>query len=119
MTTGMKIWRKILGLIFDKPLANQENKRLQQSYSSPIVRIHLRDSFRYYEKGRWTTVSGELMAIRDPQRIIYRRCPMKWSDTGESLTEAEREKVFQAVGEHLDKSKVRWEFSDATAPNWK
>jgi hypothetical protein len=49
-------------------------------------------------------------------RILYRRCPMKWSDTGELLTEAEREKVFRKVGEYLDKGKIRWEFSDATAP---
>lgn len=119
MTTRMKIWRKILATIFERRFATREKKLLQRSYERPVVSVHLRDSFRYYEKGRWTTVSGELMAVRDPERIIYRNCPMKWNDTGEPLTAAEREYVFHAVGEHLNRSKIRWRFSDATAPNWK
>jgi hypothetical protein len=55
----------------------------------------------------------------DFDRIIYRHCPMKWNDAGEMLTSIERDKVFQKVGEHLDKRKVRWKFSDAGAENWK
>jgi hypothetical protein len=123
MTVGLKIWRvatKPLFRFFDKIAAHREQKNLQRSFARPVVECCSRDSFKYYEKGRWTMVSGELMSGgTGVDRILYRRCPMKWNDTAEPLTEAERERVFQAVGEHLDKSKVRWEFNDAAAPGWK
>jgi len=96
----------------------REKKLLQQSYANPIIRIHFRDSFKYYENGRWVTVSGELMASHDPQRVIFRHCPLKWDDSGPPLTPNERERVFQKVGEHLDERKVSWKFSDAVAENW-
>lgn len=123
MTLGLKIWRvatKPLFAFFDRVAAGRQQRNLQRSFAKPVVECCSRDSFKYYEKGRWTTVSGELMSgSTGIDRILYRLCPMKWNDTGEPLTEAERERVFQAVGEHLDKSKVRWEFSDAAAPGWK
>lgn len=96
-----------------------EAKRLRKSFTYPVIGGG-RDSFRYYEKGRWTTVVAEMMpGSTEIDKVIYRRCPMKWNDTGESLTEAEREKVFQTVGAYFDEKKMRWKFSDATAPNWK
>lgn len=98
--------------------ARRERKLLQQSYASPIVRIHFRDSFRYYENGRWVAVSGELMSgSTGIDRLIYRQGPLKWNDTDALLTPEEAEKVFQKVGEHLDKSKIRWKFSDASSGN--
>ena len=91
----------------------RERKLLQQSYASPIVRIHFRDSFRYYDKGRWVAVSGELMSGSSGiARLIYRQSPLKWNDAGVLLRPEEAEKVFQKVGEHLDERKVRWKFSD-------
>ena len=78
--------------------------------------IYLRDSLGYYENGRWVTVSGELMSgSAGFDRLIYRRSPLKWNDTGNLLTPEEAEKVFQKVGEHLDKRNIRWKFSDASA----
>ena len=117
MTLGLKIWRvatkPVFGL-FRKIAARREQKNLQRSFAKPVVECYLRDSFKYYEQGRWTTVSGELMSGRAAfDRIIY-RSPMRWNDTGGLLTEAESERAFQAVGEHLNKSKIRWEFYDAT-----
>jgi hypothetical protein len=116
MTTGLKIWRlvtKPLFALIDGLGSNLHTKNLRQSFDHPVISGG-RDSFRYYERGHWTTVSGELMSgSTGVDRIIYRRCPMKWNDTGEPLTEAEKEKAFQAVGEYLDKKKVRWKFSDA------
>ena len=96
-----------------------ENKRLRKSFAHPVIGGG-RDSFRYYEKGRWTTVSAEMMpGSTEIDKVIYRRCPMIWSDTGESLTAAERDDVFQAVGDYFDKKKIRWKFSDIVAANWK
>jgi len=94
-------------------LSYREKKRIQKSFTSPLVGINGRDSFRYYENGRWVTVWGELMSSRaDVERVIYRQCPLKWNDTGQALTTEEREKVFQKVGEHLDQSGVKWKFDD-------
>jgi len=115
----LRIWRKIMRLIFGRFLASREKERLQRSYTSPVIVGHLRDSFRYYENGRWVTVSGELMAGHDPQRVIFRNCPLKWNDSGPPLTSGEREKVFRKIGEYLDGKKVSWEFSDAVSETWK
>ena len=123
MTLGLQIWRaatRPLFGFFEKIAARREQRNLQRSFAKPVVECYSRDSFKYYEKGRWTMVSGELMSgSTGIARIIYRRCPMKWNDGGEPLTEAERDRVFQAVGEYLDMGKIRWEVSDASAPNWK
>ena len=84
---------------------------MRRSFVFPVVRCYQRDDFRYYENGRWTTVLGELMSgSTGVDRVIYRQCPLKWNDTGETLTAAEREKVFQKVGEHLDQSGIKWKF---------
>jgi len=110
MSKGQAVWRKMREM-FANLAQKREKKLLQQSHANPIVRIHFRDSFRYYEKGRWVTVSGELMSRRsDVKRVIYRQCALKWNDTGPALTTAERENVFQKVGEHLDRSGIQWKF---------
>jgi len=59
------------------------------------------------------------MAGHDPQRVIFRNCPLKWNDSGPPLTSGEREKVFRKIGEYLDGKKVSWEFSDAVSETWK
>lgn len=100
-----------MGAVFNRPLANREKKRLQQSHESPVVGSHSRDSFRYYERGRSVIVSGELMSGGTGiERVIYRDNQMKWDDTGELLTAEERDRALQKVGEYLDGKKIRWEF---------
>src|ERR1019366_3383908 len=109
--TKLLIWRKMMGMIFGRSFANREKERLRQSYTSPVVGIHSRDSFRYYDKVRSVIVWGELMSgSAGIDRVIYRDCQMKWDDTGEQLTPDERERALQKVREHLDERKVRWEF---------
>jgi hypothetical protein len=99
--------QSILGRFF----ANGEEKRRRQSHTHPVVRVHVRDDFRYYEKGRSVIVGGELMSgSTGTDRVIYRDCEMKWEDTGEQLTAEERERALQQVGKHLDSKNVRWEF---------
>jgi hypothetical protein len=98
---------------FAKLFSTGEERALRQSFARPVVRCYQRDAFRYYENGRWVTVDGELMSgCADVERVIFRRCPLKWNDTGEALTTEERAKVFQKVGEHLDKSGIKWKFDD-------
>jgi hypothetical protein len=100
-----------MGAIFGGSIANREKERLAQSHANPIVAIHSRDSFRYYENGHWVTVSGELMSgSTGVDRVIYRDSQMLWNDAGKQLSQEERKKVLQKIGEHLDKRKVRWEF---------
>lgn len=77
------------------------------------IRRYGSDSFKYCEKDRFTIIEGELMHGREGiDRIIFFYCPMKWSDSEKQLNAAERKKVFQAVGEYLDKHKIKWKFSD-------
>jgi hypothetical protein len=59
-------------------------------------------------------VAGELMSGRaDVDRVIYRQCPLMWNDTCQTLTADEGERVFQKVGEHFDRAKIKWKFIDA------
>jgi len=89
-----------------------EQRAIRRSFVIPVVRCYQKDGFRYYENGRWTTVAGELMSAHsDVQRVIYRQCPLKWNDKDETLTAAEREKVFQKVAEHLNRSGIKWKFN--------
>jgi hypothetical protein len=112
MTTGLKIWRMTVQPMLNAIDSFMEEKRLRKSFAHPVLGGG-RDSFRYYEKGRWTTVAAEMMpGSTEIDKVIYRDWPMKWSDTGESLTEAERGKVFQVVSEYFDRKKIRWKFSD-------
>ena len=62
------------------------------------IRPYGSDSFKYSESGRFTTVEGEL--TRDAEgnhRIIFRHCPMKWSNSKKPLSSMERRKVLKAV----------------------
>jgi hypothetical protein len=100
--------------MFNRLGAFLEKRRLRESFSRPFVRGHGRDSFRYYENGHWVTLEAELMSGRTGiDRVIYRRCPLKWDDSGEDLTPGEKEKVFRVLTDMLDREKVRWAFSDA------
>ena len=123
MTNGLRIWRAAMRPYWeflDRIASGRQQKNLQRSFTKPVVGGWSRNSFRYYEKGRWTTVSGELMTgSTGVDWVLYRRCPMKWNDTEDPLIETEKERAFRAVGEYLDKKKVRWKFSEATAPGWK
>lgn len=79
-----------------------------------IVQRYGSDSYKYCETGRFTIVEGELThGSEGVDRIIFRYCPMKWSDSEKQLSAVEREKVFQAVVEYLDNRKIRWKFSDS------
>ena len=94
---------------------NSKNKKtnLRQNPVRAVVRRYGNDSYKYFEKGRFTIVEGELThGSEGVDRIIFRYCPMKWSDSEKRLTAGERKKVFRAVGEYLDKRKIKWKFSD-------
>jgi hypothetical protein len=99
--------------VFDRLETAKERRLLQRSIAHPFVRCYQRDDFKYFDKGRSVLVSGELMTSRDPQRIIYRRCPLVWEQSGQPLTSDEREQVFRCVGQYLDRKKIKWAFSDA------
>ena len=80
--------------------------------SKAVIRRYGSDSYKYCEKERFTIVEGELPhGEQGVDRIVFRYCPMKWSNTGKQLTAAERKKVFQATREYLDKKKIKWKFS--------
>lgn len=77
------------------------------------IRRYGGDSFKYCEPSRFTTIEGELTrGAEGICRIIFRYCPMKWSNNKKPLSSAERRKVLKAVGEYLDRQKVRWKFSN-------
>lgn len=100
-----------------KPKKKKEDS--QPGSPKAVVRRYGSDSFKYHEKGRYTILEGELTHGNEGvDRIIFRYCPMKWSDTGKRLTTGEREKVFQAIGEYLDKEKIKWKFSDFGIEDW-
>lgn len=90
-----------------------EKRNLRQSPAAPVVRRYGEDSYKYFEKGRFTIVEGELTHGNEGvDRIIFFYCPMKWSDSEKQLNTKEREKVFKAVGEFLDEKKIKWKFSN-------
>jgi len=103
----VKLWHKILDRIFDPLFEWREKKRILQSFKSPFVAANDRDSFRYYENGRWVTLEAELMC-GELDRQIYRKSPLNWNDIGEILTLEEEERVFQKLCQHFDERKVRW-----------
>jgi hypothetical protein len=95
-----------------KKNSKNEKKNLRRSSAEPVVRRYGRDSYKYCEKGHFTIVEGELMhAGEDVDRLIFYHCPMKWSDSEKRLTAQERKKVLKAVGEYLDREKIKWKFS--------
>jgi hypothetical protein len=90
--------------------AKKVNSR--QNPAKGVIRRYGNDSFKYCEKNRFTIVEGEPMHSREGiDRIIFFYCPMKWSDSEKQLNAAERKKVFQTIGEYLDKKKIKWKFS--------
>ena len=87
-------------------------KNLRPSTVKAAVRRYGSDSYKYCEAGRFTIVEGELThGDEGVDRIIFRYCPMKWSDTGKSLSAVERKKVFRTIAEYLEKGKIKWKFS--------
>jgi hypothetical protein len=94
-------------------------KNLLQNSAKAEVQRYGRDSFKYHAKSRSTIVEGELMhGKEDLDRIIFRYCPMKWSDNKEPLTHGKRKRAFKAVGDYLNGRKIRWKFSDFGKENW-
>jgi hypothetical protein len=100
-------------------ISKKGKKNLQQISAKAVIRRYGSDSYKYCEKNRFTIVEGELTyGSEGVDRIVFRYCPMKWSDSEKRLTAREREKVFRAVGEHLDKGKILWKFSDFGIEDW-
>ena len=98
----------------DKHLKIKPSKKAnpRQLPSKALIRRYGSDSYKYCEAGRFTIVEGELThGDEGVDRIIFRYCPMKWSDTGKSLSAVERKKVFRKVAEYLEKGKIKWKFS--------
>ena len=109
--TRLVIWRKMMSFIFDGVFARIENRRLQQSRTSPVVAGYSRDSWRYYDKGRSVIVWGEMMSgSSGVDFVIYKSSPMAWDDSGAQLTPDEREMALNSVTKHLDDRKVRWQY---------
>ena len=95
-----------------EPINSKKKRDLQQSVAKAVIRPYGSDSYKYCEKARHTIVEGELThGGEGVDRIVFYHCPMKWSDSEKQLNGAERKKVLQAVGEYLDRKKIRWEFS--------
>lgn len=95
-----------------KTNSKNAKKDLRKSGAETAVRRYGQDSYKYCEKGRFTIVEGELThGDEDVDRIIFYHCPMKWSDSEKRLAAGERKKVFKAVGEYLDREKIKWKFS--------
>jgi hypothetical protein len=114
MTLGMKIWRATVGRFQHAMGASIEKRYLRKSFVRPIIKGG-RDSLKYHENGRWTTVEAEMMSrSAEVDKMVYRDCPMRWSDTGENLTETERQKVFEVAAEYFARKNIRWKFYDAT-----
>jgi hypothetical protein len=101
----------MMSFIFDGVFARIENRRLQQSRTSPVVAGYSRDSWRYYDKGRSVIVWGEMMSgSSGVDFVIYKSSPMAWDDSGAQLTPDEREMALNSVTKHLDDRKVRWQY---------
>jgi hypothetical protein len=103
-----------IAIMIKRSKTNSKNEKanLQRSSAAPVIRRYGQDSYKYFEKGRFTIIEGELTHDgKDVDRIIFYYCPMKWSDSEKRLTAGERKKVFKAVGEYLDKEKIKWKFS--------
>jgi hypothetical protein len=108
------LWHRILGLIFDPLFNRREKNRLQQSFKYPVVAANDRDSFRFYENGRWVTLEAELMC-GELDRQIYRGRPLRWNDSAEILTPEEEDRIFRKLCEHFDQRKVRWKFYEVSS----
>jgi hypothetical protein len=93
--------------LFDSLLAWRESRRLRQSVLTPLVCSYFRDSYRYYENGRFVTVSPEMLT-GPVQRVLYRSAPLRWSDSGFELSEAERKRVFDAVTNYFVTHGIKW-----------
>lgn len=93
--------------------AKKLKKVTRESLVKAVVKPYGSDSYKYLEGSRYTIVEGEPTGgCGGVDRLIFRYCPMKWSDSGKRLTAGERKKVFRALGEYLDKAKIRWKFSE-------
>ena len=100
-------------------IKRSEKKSVRQDAGGPAIRRYGSDSFKYFEESRWTIVEGEVThSDEGVDRILFRYCPMKWSDDKKRLTAGERERVFKALGDFLDKRRIKWKFSDFGKENW-
>jgi hypothetical protein len=99
----------ILELIFGPLIKQLEKKRLHRSLKQPFVVAFGRDSFKFYENGRWTILEAELMC-GEFDRQIYRGRALRWNGSAEILTSGEEDRAFQKLCEHFDERKIRWKF---------
>src|SRR5437899_12266574 len=93
--------------VLDAVLAWKERRRLRQSMSSPLMRPYRRDSFRYYERGRWVTISAEML-VGAIQRVVYHSAPLHWSNTRSELSASERGRVFNALYDYFVAHHITW-----------
>lgn len=78
-----------------------------------VVKPYGSDSYKYFEQSRYTIVEGEVTGgCEGVDRIVFRYCPMKWSDNKIPLNSSERKSVLSAVGKFLDEKNIHWKFSN-------
>jgi hypothetical protein len=106
---AIHVWRRVLDAIFGPLERSLEARRARQSYITPVICGAGRDRMRYYNHGRSVDVQAELL-VGPIERRIYRSQQLRWRDTGADLSDAEANKVIDAVCRHFDRRKVKWEF---------
>jgi hypothetical protein len=102
-----------------KKTSKKRKKATQQAAVRTVVKRYGSDSYKYFEENRHTIVEGEPTGGSEGvDHLIFRYCPMKWSDSGKPLATQERKKAFRAVGKYLDEQKIKWKFSNFGVEDW-
>ncbi|MEI7709103.1 MAG: hypothetical protein WCI76_00105 [bacterium] len=89
--------------------ARKQEQRLSQSFIKPLIIIQGRDSYRYYENGRFVTIGTEMMQGGILDRRIYRTDALRWNDKEEILTNEEKDKVLRKITDHFSEKGIKWE----------
>jgi hypothetical protein len=93
--------------------AKKLKKVMLRSSIRAVVKPYGRDSYKYFERSRYTIVEGEVTGgCEGVDRIVFRYCPMKWSDNKVHLNSSERKSALSAVGKFLNEKKILWKFSN-------
>lgn len=86
-------------------IADSRNRRRSLAY--PLVTGCGRDALKYYENGHSVVVPAE-MRFDVYSRELDRNIPLRWDDTGDALTQGERERVWKEIESHVGRDKLKW-----------
>lgn len=103
------ICRSPINKFFHYLNARKQEQRLSQSFIKPLIIIQGRDSYRYYENGRFVTIGTEMMQGGILDRRIYRTDALRWNDKEEILTNEEKDKVLRKITDHFSEKGIKWE----------